>query len=88
MVLSIYNLYKATLLVINAIAILHEERFLAKFGWARNQMSAAQFSYGYQASQPGFKENLLNLIHSIRTVMRVPLILLNIITILFELVAG
>lgn len=28
--LSLWNLYEAALLVLNAIAILHEERFLAK----------------------------------------------------------
>lgn len=30
MVLSLYNLIEAAVLVINAVAILHEERFLAK----------------------------------------------------------
>lgn len=56
------------------------------------QQQQQQFQYGgYGApvqTTPGFKANFLNLIHSIRTVMRVPLILLNVITILVKLIAG
>jgi len=88
--LSIWNLYEATLLVINAVAVLHEQRFLAKIGWGRNQAMVHQShqGYGHGAQEPGLKANLLNLIHSIRTVMRVPLIFLNVVTIMFKLVAG
>lgn len=92
--LSIWNLYEASLLVINAIAILHEERFLAKsmlmsclvfecfhheslsrmsqtVGWGRNQVLMNQNQgFGQMPPEPGLKANLMNLIHSIRTVMR------------------
>nr|XP_042909273.1 immediate early response 3-interacting protein 1 isoform X1 [Parasteatoda tepidariorum] len=63
MVFSLYNLFEATLLCVNAIAVLHEERFLAKVGWGRDQ------SRGF-GEEPGVKGQLMNLIHSVRTVMR------------------
>ncbi|RWS28900.1 Immediate early response 3-interacting protein 1-like protein [Leptotrombidium deliense] len=88
MPISIYTLYEATLLVINAIAVLHEERFLAKYGWGRDQAFVPPAGYGYQPQSPGVKANLLNFIHSIRTVMRIPLIFLNVITIIYEVIAG
>ena len=45
--------------------------------------------YGYNTQpEPGMKANLMNLIHSIRTVMRVPLIVLNVLTIVFKLILG
>lgn len=90
--LSLWNLFEAILLVINAVAILHEERFLAKskrlpcsanspsdvliaivtVGWGRHQtqMNQQHGGYGHAPAEPGLKANLMNLIHSIRTVMR------------------
>ncbi|XP_015789161.1 immediate early response 3-interacting protein 1 [Tetranychus urticae] len=90
MAITLYNLYESILLVINAVAILHEERFLNKIGWGRNQNNPMNFNqpYGVPPPQPGVKANILNLIHSIRTVMRVPLIFLNVVTILFKLLVG
>ncbi|XP_055954146.1 immediate early response 3-interacting protein 1-like [Argiope bruennichi] len=81
MVVSLYNLFEATLLCINAIAVLHEERFLAKVGWGRDQ------SRGF-GEEPGVKAQLMNLIHSVRTVMRIPLIFLNAVVIIFKLILG
>ncbi|XP_015928703.1 immediate early response 3-interacting protein 1 [Parasteatoda tepidariorum] len=81
MVFSLYNLFEATLLCVNAIAVLHEERFLAKVGWGRDQ------SRGF-GEEPGVKGQLMNLIHSVRTVMRIPLIFLNALIIIFKLVLG
>ncbi|GFS92332.1 immediate early response 3-interacting protein 1 [Nephila pilipes] len=81
MVVSLYNLFEATLLCINAIAVLHEERFLAKVGWGRDQSRA----FG---EEPGVKDQLMNLIHSVRTVMRIPLIFLNAVVIIFKLILG
>ncbi|XP_023340000.1 immediate early response 3-interacting protein 1-like [Eurytemora carolleeae] len=43
MAFGLYSLLEASLLVLNAICVLHEERFLAKFGWSvqhnRNSLS-------------------------------------------------
>ncbi|XP_054714985.1 immediate early response 3-interacting protein 1-like [Uloborus diversus] len=81
MAVTLYNLFEATLLCINAIAVLHEKRFLDKVGWGRGQ------SRGF-GEEPGVKGQLMNLIHSVRTVMRIPLIFLNAIVIIFKLVLG
>ncbi|KAG8177381.1 hypothetical protein JTE90_015935 [Oedothorax gibbosus] len=81
MVVSLYNLFEALLLCINAVAVLHEERFLAKVGWGRDQ------SRGF-GEEPGVKGQMMNLIHSIRTVMRIPLIFLNGVVIVFKLLLG
>ncbi|XP_003745564.1 immediate early response 3-interacting protein 1 [Galendromus occidentalis] len=78
---GIYSLLEAGLLVLNAVTILHEERFLNKYGLGRNM--AMQ---GYQ--QPGAKTQIINLIHSVKTVMKVPLIFLNLMTILLEMLFG
>ena len=50
-------------------------------GWARNQISNFP-----GASDDGFKMRALNLIYSVQTVMKIPLILMNTIVIAAELV--
>lgn len=44
--------------------------------------------FGNVPQDQGTKAKLMNLIHSIRTVMRFPLIFLNIVVIIFKLVMG
>lgn len=82
MTFTLWNLFEASLLCLNAVCILHEERFLVKIGW-----SAKSPSQGF-GEPPTAKAQILNLIHSIRTVARIPLILLNILTIIFKLLLG
>ncbi|KAG0411082.1 hypothetical protein HPB47_011793 [Ixodes persulcatus] len=62
MAITLYNLFEAALLCVNAIAVLHEKRFLEKINWGREQVS--------QGFEPGAKSQIINLIHSVRTVMR------------------
>ncbi|XP_076350258.1 immediate early response 3-interacting protein 1-like [Tachypleus tridentatus] len=83
MTFSLYSLFEAGLLLVNAVSVLHEERFLSKVGWGRDDQTTRGFG-----EDPGVKSQLINLIHSIRTVMRIPLILVNIMTILFKLILG
>ncbi|XP_031636891.1 immediate early response 3-interacting protein 1 [Contarinia nasturtii] len=78
---TFWSLIEASMLCLNAICILHEERFLAKVGWGAN--SAAQ-SFG----EPTTKAQLLNLVRSIRTVAKIPLIFLNIVAIVLKLILG
>ncbi|XP_047003866.1 immediate early response 3-interacting protein 1 [Schistocerca americana] len=82
MAFTLWNLFEASLLCLNAVCILHEERFLAKIGWSVNQNVQG---FG---EQPTVKSQILNLIRSVRLVMRVPLIFLNIITIVIKLLLG
>ncbi|KAF8195901.1 Yos1-like-domain-containing protein [Mycena galopus ATCC 62051] len=107
-----------SLLVVNSMAVLSEDRFLARIGWAsssqvQNANAAFHQTYdpqtgGYGAQQggePTMKARLVDLISAVRTLMRstchfstsisspltrvlVPLIGLNIIIILYELLLG
>jgi len=90
-------LYVGTLLV-NALAVLSEERFLARIGWGSMQAQAAAAAYnqpygqgydqtGYGGQQDiGPKARIINLIGAVRTLMRIPLIALNLIIIVYELI--
>lgn len=74
MVLSLFSLLEVGLLFINAIAILHEERFLNRFGWGKKQSitSSVDFGQPYGAPQQSndSRHKLWEMFHSIRTVAR------------------
>uniref|UniRef100_A0A8C9HIX0 Immediate early response 3-interacting protein 1 n=1 Tax=Piliocolobus tephrosceles TaxID=591936 RepID=A0A8C9HIX0_9PRIM len=82
MAFTLYSLLQAALLCVNAIAVLHEERFLKNIGWGTDQ---GVDGFG---EEPGIKSQLMNLIRSVRTVMRVPLIIVNSIAIVLLLLFG
>ncbi|KAK0171656.1 hypothetical protein PV328_005081 [Microctonus aethiopoides] len=82
MAFTLWTLLEATLLCLNAVCVLHEERFLVKIGWG-----AQQNIQGF-GEAPTIKSQMLNLVRSIRTVARFPLIFLNIIIILVKLILG
>lgn len=77
MVLSIYSLLQSALLVVNAMAILNEDRLLRPYGWARNQVDR---------NEEGLKARSLDLIHSVQTVMRIPLLFVNTFVIFIKLI--
>ncbi|GFF27615.1 protein transport protein YOS1 [Aspergillus udagawae] len=54
-------------LLINAVAILSEDRFLARIGWGRTQTDPA---FGAAYDSTSVKAKSVNLIASVRTVMR------------------
>ncbi|XP_053557064.1 immediate early response 3-interacting protein 1 [Bombina bombina] len=82
MAFTLYSLLQAALLCVNAIAVLHEERFLSKIGWGTDQ------GIGGFGEDPGVKSQMMNLVRSVRTVMRVPLIAVNSVTIVLLLLFG
>ncbi|XP_001607417.1 immediate early response 3-interacting protein 1 [Nasonia vitripennis] len=82
MAFTLWNLYEATLLLLNAACILHEERFLMKYGWGANQNIQG---FG---EPPTVKSQILNLLRSVRMVVRIPLIFFNIVTIIIKLIFG
>ncbi|ORY29340.1 Yos1-like protein [Naematelia encephala] len=95
------------LLLTNAIAILNEERFLAKIGWSTRSPTSVNQGFGH-AQNPNIygdafgstsgvgagdgglsiKSKLVNLIGATRTLMRLPLIVVNVLVILYELALG
>ncbi|KAF5393612.1 hypothetical protein D9757_000027 [Collybiopsis confluens] len=100
-----------SILLVNAMAVLSEERFLARsngshflvfrlflipyiaVGWtsARPQNSNSGFQAydqpGY-AQEVGVKTKIIDLISAVRTLLRIPLIAVNILVILYELILG
>ncbi|CAF2683950.1 unnamed protein product [Rotaria sp. Silwood2] len=79
---TLYSLIEAALLCVNAIAILNEQRFLSRLSGGSGNRQVYPGVGGYvddYQNVGGTKHQLLNLIRSVRTVMRVPLIAFNII---------
>ncbi|KAI1795115.1 Yos1-like protein [Ganoderma leucocontextum] len=88
------------LLMTNALAVLSEDRFLARIGWGTPQAQPVNQGFGqsyppqydqqgYPAGQDvGVKGRLINLISAVRTLMRIPLIGLNLVVIIYELLLG
>ncbi|KKA21404.1 Uncharacterized protein T310_4585 [Rasamsonia emersonii CBS 393.64] len=61
------KLVYVVVLIINAIAVLSEDRFLARIGWGRTQPDPA---FGASYDSTSVKAKTVNLIASVRTVMR------------------
>jgi len=79
MVFSLSGIILSCILFANAIAILNDERFLKKYGW------------GYvpgDIPDDSIKGKLVYLLYSIRTVIRIPLLILNIIAIVLLVLFG
>eukprot|EP00056_Hartaetosiga_gracilis_P019553 m.14869 g.14869 ORF g.14869 m.14869 type:complete len:88 (-) comp7769_c0_seq2:119-382(-) len=82
------GLLQAILLVVNGIAILQDttpstnnskrpvKQFLAKMGWTRVE------------DENSLKGKIITMINSVRTILRVPLIIVNIVVAAYLLVAG
>lgn len=78
------GLFYVSVLLVNAIAILSEDRFLARIGWGQS----AEPGFGGVQDSQSVKAKLINLIASVRTLMRIPLIGINTMVILYALVLG
>ncbi|KAF2221973.1 Yos1-like protein, partial [Elsinoe ampelina] len=74
-----------SVLLVNAIAILSEDRFLARIGWSSASQDAG---FGGVQDTTSVKAKIVNLIASVRTLMRIPLIAINTVIILYELILG
>ncbi|PKY07476.1 Yos1-like protein [Aspergillus campestris IBT 28561] len=79
------KLVYAAILLTNAIAVLSEDRFLARIGWGRTQADPA---FGATYDNSSVKAKTVNLIASIRTLMRIPLIVINTVIIVYQLILG
>ncbi|KAJ8899813.1 hypothetical protein K2173_019514 [Erythroxylum novogranatense] len=77
--MGFWTLLEGLLLFANALAILNEDRFLARRGW-----TLAEIQGGRRNSLKG---QVIGLIHAFQF-MRLPLIILNIIVIIVKLFAG
>ncbi|KAI9851756.1 MAG: hypothetical protein M1838_002833 [Thelocarpon superellum] len=86
MLFGLGNLFYVSILLVNAIAILSEDRFLARIGWSAQSFEPS-FG-GSVADSTSVKAKMVNLIASVRTLMRIPLIAINTLVIAYELVLG
>ncbi|KEF60044.1 uncharacterized protein A1O9_04894 [Exophiala aquamarina CBS 119918] len=78
-------------LFLNAVAILSEDRFLARIGWGKSSLNdpAGGPAFGTPGQDPeSFRSKGIHLISSIRTLCRVPLIGVNLTIIVYELLLG
>ncbi|KAM7197791.1 Yos1-like protein [Naviculisporaceae sp. PSN 640] len=78
------NLIYISCLLINAIAILSEDRFLARINLSPSSYDPA---FG-QSADASVKGKIIQLIASVRTLMRIPLIVINTLIIVYEIVLG
>lgn len=79
------------ILTVNGIAVLSEDRFLNRIGWGSSSASSqaqTQYQFNVDTNDSSVKQKLINLISAIRTLLRVPLIGINIVVILYELILG
>lgn len=78
--MGLWTLLEGFLLLANALAILNEERFLAPRGWSFSEVSTS-------GGAKTLKGQIIGLIYAAQY-LRVPLIVLNAITILVKLISG
>lgn len=78
--MGLWTLLEGFLLLANALAILNEERFLAPRGWSFSVVSTS-------GGAKSLKGQIIGLIYAAQY-LRVPLIVLNAITIFVKLVSG
>ncbi|KAJ4821334.1 Immediate early response 3-interacting 1 [Rhynchospora pubera] len=78
--MGLWTLLEGFLLLANALAILNEERFLAPKGWSFSEVSTS-------GGAKTLKGQIIGLIYAAQY-LRVPLIVLNAITILVKLISG
>lgn len=79
--LSLWNIFKSGLLCTNALLILNRNRFLAKYGLDDVQ------NMGCSPSENPLKYQAVGLLSAVQY-LKVPVIALNIITIVFEILLG
>ncbi|EDO15065.1 hypothetical protein Kpol_411p10 [Vanderwaltozyma polyspora DSM 70294] len=84
MLFGLGKLFYVILLLINAIAVLSEERFLSRIGLGRSANEAPVFGQ----SENSTKSKVVQLIGAVQTLLRIPLIGINILVIVYELLLG
>ncbi|KAK5782191.1 hypothetical protein RI543_000120 [Arxiozyma heterogenica] len=86
MLFGLGKLFYVILLLINAVAVLSEERFLSRIGLGKSSNDANNGFYGQQENTT--KSKVIQLIGAVQTLLRIPLIGINILVIIYELLLG
>ena len=85
------NFLLSILLVLNGIVILNEQRCLAKIGCTKQQitnLNQHSFDPASSSLSTSFKYKIVNLIFSLKMVCKIPLLVINLLVIVFELIFG
>jgi len=80
------GLFYTGLLIVNSVAILSEDRFLARIGMGNS--GPAEPAFGASPDGSSVRAKIVNLINSLRTIARIPLIFLNILVIIYLFALG
>ncbi|KAF2636698.1 Yos1-like protein [Massarina eburnea CBS 473.64] len=78
------GLFYVAVHLINAIAILSEDRFLARIGWT----ASTEPGFGGRVDDTSVKARIINLVSSVRTLMRIPLMIINTLMIFYLIILG
>ncbi|CAI4424706.1 CDA_G0015180.mRNA.1.CDS.1 [Saccharomyces cerevisiae] len=78
------RLFYVILLLINAVAVLSEERFLRRIGLGRSNDETPVLGQDQNTT----KSKVVQLIGAVQTLLRIPLIGINILVIVYELLLG
>mmetsp|Transcript_6155 Transcript_6155/g.17210 ORF Transcript_6155/g.17210 Transcript_6155/m.17210 type:complete len:82 (+) Transcript_6155:93-338(+) len=81
MAFGLVHLFEAGLLLMNAAAVLNEKRFLKKYGLDTAVMGSVPESMGP-------KNQLASFLHAMRTFARYPLVAMNVLVIVYEILLG
>lgn len=73
-----------TVLLLNSIVVLSQDRFLARINFTP---ATHRRSFGDNADD-GVKAKMIQLVASVRTLMKIPLVIVNILMAIYELVLG
>ncbi|CCH63129.1 hypothetical protein TBLA_0J01330 [Henningerozyma blattae CBS 6284] len=84
MLFGLGRLFYVILLLINAVAVLNEERFLRRIGLGKSSNDGPVFGQTENTT----KSKVIQLISAVQTLLRIPLIGINILVIIYELVLG
>lgn len=84
------KLLYVVVLCVNGIAVLSEDRFLNRIGWGSDLSQSPQYQsqYGMPQADASIKSRLVTLIGAIRTLLRFPLIFVNVLIIIYEVPFG
>lgn len=82
MLFGLGSLFYVSLLMVNAVAILSEDRFLAPIGWS------AQNDPGFGTNDQSIKSKLVGFVNSVRILLRAPLIVVNTLVIVYLVALG
>ena len=83
MAFALYSLVQAVVLCLNAVCVLNEERFLSKLS-----ISAPHRGFGENNNKGAVASQALNLVRAVQTVMKIPLIALNVMDMTVEVLFG